>query len=129
MQKELDCALSALPFKMRPLDGANTQWKKLLAEGEENRRRYLYFKLFREEGTPEWITGLDKLRMSGSWRIFLPSQSPQLELVESLLNYEQQATYLAQLKSAPPVPIASKEAELERLGTQIREELKKTGLK
>lgn len=122
MQKQLDLALSALPFTMRPLDGATTPWRKLLS-GEQ--RKYLYFSLFRDGGPPEWLTGFDKFRMSGSWRIFLPSPSPHLELVESLLNYEQQALNLAQLKAAPPIPIASREFELDLLEGQIRTKLRK----
>ncbi len=125
MQRQLDAALAALPFKMRPLNGKSRPWHKSFLENGS--WRYVYFELIREDDTPEWITGLDSIRMSGSWRVFLPNPSPERDIVEQMLLYERRSAQLEELRSTPPISIASKEDELEGLRHRLQAELEKLG--
>jgi hypothetical protein len=123
MQEQLAESLASLPFQMRPIDDSNASWRSAFT-GDEPLNRYFYFELTSRERVPDWIIGLDKLRMSGSWRVFLPSPSPELTLVQNIISHNHTAAELARLESYPASTISTKRDVISDLQRQIEESLR-----
>ena len=121
MQAQLDEALASLPFQMFPSDTRHAGWRDVFA-GEFRLDQYFYFGLFRSD-VPDWIIGLDRIHMSGSWELFLPKPSPELTLVHEIIAHNRLTTELARLKEVPPIAISTKEDEVNALRQKIEESL------
>jgi hypothetical protein len=123
MQDQINNALAALPFQMRPVEDPRDSWRNAFT-GNEPLNRYFYFELFRQEEVPEWITGLDKLRMSVSWEVFLPNPSPERDLIFKISELRRTKEDLAKLAAVPIDSITAKETAASRLQSEIGEALR-----
>jgi len=124
MQAQLDEALASLPFQMFPSDTRHTGWRDVFA-GEFRLDQYFYFELFRSD-VPDWIIGLDRIHMSGSWELFLPKPSPEITLVYEIIAHNRLAGELARLETTPLTPIEEKRDEVRKLRERIEESLRQT---
>ncbi len=118
MQSQLDRALAATPFLMRPKVKSIEVLREAFAT-DAGLHRYFSFELFRQDGVPAWINGLDHLHMTGSWKVFLPCPSPEWNLLRQVFARERVEDELAQLKTVSPEVIAAKAAELRSLDAAI----------
>ncbi len=117
MQSQLDRALAALPFQLRPAIKNIEALREQFATNA-GLNKYFLLKLFREE-MPVWIIGLDQLQMSGSWQVFVPRPSPEWVLLLQVFRRERVENELAALKAMSPEVIAAKAAELQDLDEMI----------
>lgn len=123
MQQQLDEALASLPFQIRPVNDSRGLWRDSFKdEGDLN--RYFYFELFCKSEIPEWITGLGSMRMSGSWYVFLPSPSPELDLILKISKLSRTKADLEKLANVPSDAITVKGIEIANLKQQIEEALR-----
>lgn len=125
MQNQINKALAALPFQMRPVEDFRDSWRNAFT-GDEPLNRYFYFELFYQEAVPEWIINLDKLRMSVSWEVFLPNPSPERDLIFKINELRRTKEELAKLAAAPTDSIAAKQTTASRLQREIEEALLQT---
>ncbi len=128
MQKQLNEALAALPFQMGPVDADGVPWKDALfaADRVVQPRPTAYFRLFRADSTPEWITGLDGLRMSGSWKVFLPNPSPERALIERIIGFEDAVELVGRTREAMAggvLPLEQRQGVIEERRRQLEEEI------
>ncbi len=117
MQSQLDRALAALPFQLRPQVKSIESLRTMFAEDNILNRQFP-LELFRED-VPDWITGLDQLHMTGSWKVFIPQPSPEWNLLRQVFARKRVEDELAQLRTVSPEVIAAKTAELQGLEAAI----------
>ncbi len=117
MQTQLDCALTTLPFQLRPKVKSIESLRAMFAEDNILNRQFT-LELFRED-VPDWITGLDQLHMTGSWKVFIPQPSPEWNLLRQVFARKRVEDELAQLQTISPEVIAAKAAELRSLDAAI----------